>query len=124
MASISSKLSLSTFSETYNQFIKVFLIKFLYYMVHAIGYHSALHTFYCIQKIWDRYTACCETTRSRATDVMQPVSYRTFCRYWLKQLPHIVIGKPRSDLCWTCQQNSTAIMKLANTSDRQKQKVH
>ena len=43
---------------------------------------------------------------------MQPVSYRTFCRYWKSQLSHIVIGKPRSDLCWTCQQNSMEIMKI------------
>ena len=50
-----------------------------------------------------------------------PVSYRTFWRYWLKRLSHIVIGKPRSDLCWTCQQKSMAIMNLANASDHQKQ---
>ena len=82
-----------------------------------------IHTFHTIQKIWDHYIACCETTRHRISDVMHPVSYRTFCRYWLKRLSHIVIGKPRSDLCWTCQQNSMAIMKLANASDHQKQKV-
>ena len=82
-----------------------------------------IHTFHTIQKIWDHYIACCETTRHRTSDVMQPVSYWTFCRYWLKRLSHIVIGKPCSDLCWTCQQNSMAIMKLANASDHQKQKV-
>ena len=28
--------------------------------------------------------------------------------------------KPRSDLCWQCQQNSTAIMRTANLSDSEK----
>ena len=57
------------------------------------------------------------------SDVMQAVRYRVFCRLWLQQLLHIVIGKPCNDLCWTCQKNSMAIMKMANTSDCQKQKV-
>ena len=30
----------------------------------------------------------------------------------------------RSDLCWTCQANSVAIMKMANISYCQKKKVH
>ena len=54
---------------------------------------------------------------------MQPVAYRTFCRYWQLQLGYIVIGKPCSDLCWTCQQNSLAIMKMANMADKDKEKV-
>ena len=54
---------------------------------------------------------------------MQPVAYRTFCRYWQLQLGCIVIGKLRSDLCWTCQQNSQAMMKMANMADIDKEKV-
>ena len=54
---------------------------------------------------------------------LRPVAYRTFCRYWQELLPHTVISKPRSDLCWTCQQNSTTIVKATNRSDREKDKV-
>ena len=35
-------------------------------------------------------------------------------------MPSIVIMKPRSDLCWQCQQNSTDIMRTANASDVEK----
>jgi len=85
---------------------------------------AQLTNFYAffVQKIWRRYKECC-LTESAAALGLRPVAYRTFCRYWLELLPHIVISKPRSDLCWTCQQNSTAIMKLTNRSDREKERV-
>jgi len=62
-------------------------------------------------------------TDSAAALGLRPVVYKTFCRYWQELLPHIVISKPHSNLCWTCQQNSTAIMKATNRSDREKDKV-
>ena len=74
------------------------------------------------QKVWQKFIDCCNTTRARELG-MQPVAYRTFCRLWTEQLGYIVVGKPRSDLCWTCQQNSMAIMKMANMMDREKEKV-
>lgn len=51
------------------------------------------------------------------------VKYTTFCTYWRKLLPHVVIAKPRTDLCWTCQQNSAAIMKAINRPDNEKSEV-
>ena len=48
------------------------------------------------------------------------VAYSTFCLLWRTLVPSIVIMKPRSDLCWKCQQNSTAIMRTANASDAEK----
>ena len=42
-------------------------------------------------------------------------AYRTYCR-WLKELlPALVIMKPLSDLCWTCQQHSTAVQRATST---------
>ena len=32
-------------------------------------------------------------------------------------LPHVVVMKPMSDLCWLCQCNSTAITRSANRPD-------
>ena len=34
-----------------------------------------------------------------------------------------VLMKPMTDLCWTCQQNSTAILKVANFPEREKSDV-
>ena len=44
-------------------------------------------------------------------------------KYWAQLVPHIVVHKPLSDLCWVCHQNTTAIKKLANKPDEEKTKV-
>ena len=51
------------------------------------------------------------------------VAYSTFCYLWRVLVPSIVVMKPRSDLCWQCQQNSTAITRTANSSDSEKSSV-
>jgi len=38
-------------------------------------------------------------------------------------MPFIVVGRPMSDLCWQCQQNSNLIMKAVNRSAREKTMV-
>ena len=55
-----------------------------------------------------------------AVGTVHAVAYSTFCLLWRTLVPSIVIMKPRSDLCWKCQQNSTAIMRTANASDAEK----
>ena len=45
------------------------------------------------------------------------VAYTTF---WRKPLPSVIIMKPMTDLCWTCQQNSAAIRQAANSSEATK----
>lgn len=35
-------------------------------------------------------------------------------------MPSIIVMKPRSDLCWKCQENSTAIMRCSNGSEAEK----
>ena len=56
-------------------------------------------------------------------DSIQTIAYSTFCHLWRKQLPSIRLMKPMTDLCWTCQQNSSAILKAANCPERQKSSV-
>ena len=51
------------------------------------------------------------------------VKYKTFCGHWLKLLPHIVTTKHQTDLCRTCQQNSTTIMKAVNRLDDQSRRL-
>lgn len=60
------------------------------------------------------YVHCCESCKD------QFIQYTTFCCYWRTLLPFIVVGKPMSDLCWQCQQNSNLIMKAVNRSAREK----
>lgn len=65
--------------------------------------------------IWRVYRSAAESSES-----IQQVAYTTFCRLWRQLLPSILIMKPMSDLCWTCQQNSTAILRAANSSEGDK----
>ena len=37
--------------------------------------------------------------------------YTTFCRLWLTLLPSIIVIKPLTDLCWTCQQHSQGLQR-------------
>ena len=67
--------------------------------------------------IWVDYMAATETLTGRTA------SYRSFCKIWRRYLPHIMMTRPKSDLCWTCQQNSTAISLSTNKSDQEKLKV-
>ena len=51
---------------------------------------------------------------------IQAVAYTTFCLLWRTLTPSIIVMKPRSDLCWQCQQNSAAIVRSANLSESEK----
>ena len=61
--------------------------------------------------------------KARATLTFGLASYRSFCRIWQKFVPGIVITKPKSDLCWQCQQNSEKITNSSNKSDEEKVQV-
>ena len=48
------------------------------------------------------------------------VSYSKFCDLWNQLCPFIVIMRPATDLCWTCQKNNNLIQKTANLPETQK----
>ena len=68
--------------------------------------------------IWKSYIEACGTLTFRLA------SYRSFCRIWQTYKPLFVITTPKSDLCWTCQRNSTAIAVSVNKSESEKMEVH
>ena len=39
------------------------------------------------------------------------VALSTFRKLWKDLLPYIVVAKPATDLCWTCQKNNSLIIK-------------
>ena len=59
-------------------------------------------------------------SRSTVSTDIRAVGYTTFCNIWHTLLPHLVKMKPMSDLCWTCQQNSTKVMKMMNRPEGEK----
>ena len=48
------------------------------------------------------------------------VGYSKFCDLWKQLCPFIVIMRPASDLCWTCQKNNNQILKSANLPETRK----
>ena len=70
-----------------------------------------------IQSVWYLYKAACDEAGLRA------LALNTFCTLWRNTLPFITVMKPMTDLCSVCQQNSTALVRAANTPDEEKTEV-
>ena len=65
-----------------------------------------------------------ETYNEEAQNIgLRTVSRTYFQQLWKQLLPHLMVCKPMSDLCWVCQQNSTAIIRAANRPDSEKSQV-
>ena len=62
--------------------------------------------------IWRVYSEGMSETGNRAA------AYRTFCRRWKELLPSLVVMKPLSDLCWTCQQHSGAVQRVISELEK------
>ena len=69
------------------------------------------------QKVWEIYQ------NEASTAHLRNVSQTYFMNIWKTFTPEIVICKPRSDLCFICHQNSSAIIKAANKPESEKAQV-
>ena len=56
------------------------------------------------KKIHKHYVLCCEESD------LTHVCYSTFCSLWNGLLPYIVVAKPLTDLCWTCQNGNNLLL--------------
>ena len=79
---------------------------------------------YIILAVWVQYKLSADEA-----DIVA-AAYTTFCWLWRQLAPQIMLMmmmmmmmKSMSDLCWVCQQNSRAIMRLANTPEKEKSQV-
>ena len=60
------------------------------------------------------YDTTCKTADMRA------VSCRKFLQLWEQFYPNVVVANPMTDICLTCQQNTSKLQRSANLSDREK----
>ena len=70
------------------------------------------------REVWELYHRA-----AGETDAVKAVGYSLFCSLRTQLTPQVVVTKPMSDLCWTCQQNSTAIMRAQNRPEEEKSEV-
>jgi len=57
---------------------------------------------------WNCFKRACEGASKRV------VSYTKFTELWKQFHPNVVVARPTSDLCFTCQQNSSKLLRAAN----------
>ena len=67
------------------------------------------------KSIWKQFQ-----TAQSASNSTQSIAYTTFCRLWRTLVPKVITMKRMSDLCWTCQQNSTTVLRMANAPEGEK----
>ena len=65
-------------------------------------------------QVWELYQ------QATSGGSMRSVSYSSFTSLWRQLLPHVVVMKPMTDLCWMCQKNSAAITRSANRPEEEK----
>ena len=64
--------------------------------------------------VWQAYNSACEASEKQA------VTYRKFLEVWEQFFPNVVVAKPMTDLCLTCQQNTAKLQCTANLSENEK----
>ena len=64
--------------------------------------------------LWKTYTEI------SASQGQLHVGYSKFCDIWNQLCPFVLIMRPATDLCWTCQKNNNLIQKSANLPEIQK----
>ena len=69
------------------------------------------------RSVWNLYQESAHSLSLRS------IAYTTFCKVWRNFLANIVVCKPMTDLCATCQKNSAAIVRSFNLSEEEKSEV-
>ena len=64
--------------------------------------------------VWRAFKRTCNETGKQA------VCYTTVLKLWEQFHPGVVVAKPMTGLCLTCQQNTLKLMRTANLPDREK----
>ena len=64
--------------------------------------------------VWHAFKGTCDDTGK------QSVCHTTFFKLWEQFHPSVVVAKPMTDLCLTCQQNTSKLVRSANLPDWEK----
>ena len=64
--------------------------------------------------VWRTFKRTCEESGKHA------VCYTTFVKLWEQFHPDVVVAKPMTDLCLTCQQNTSKLLRSANLPEQEK----
>ena len=68
--------------------------------------------------VWNCFKSACEVASKRV------VSYTKFIELWKQFHPNLVMGKPMTDLCFTCQQNTSKLLRAEKSECVRTQQYH
>ena len=68
--------------------------------------------------VWNCFKSACEVASKRV------VSYTKFIELWKQFYPNLVMGKPMTDLCFTCQQNTSKLLRAEKSECVRTQQYH
>ena len=71
-------------------------------------------------KVYDEYVVASQEIQAAQEVQVCIFGYREFCCLWSETVPYISVMLPSSDLCFTCQQNTSAIMRSSNLQEEEK----
>ena len=71
------------------------------------------------KKVYDECVVASQEIQAAQEVQVHIFGYREFCRLWSETVPYISVMLP-SDLCFTCQQNTSAIMHSSNLPEEEK----
>ena len=63
--------------------------------------------------VWKSFKRACEESNKQA------VSYTKFTDLWKQFYPNVVVSKPMTDLCFTCQQNTSKLLRAGNLPEEE-----
>ena len=64
--------------------------------------------------VWKTFKRACEDSSKQA------VCYTKFIELWKQFHPNVVVAKPMTDLCFTCQDNTSKLLRAANLPEAEK----
>ena len=62
--------------------------------------------------VWRRLISTCEASG------LQTICYSKFAELWQQFHPNVVVAKPMTDLCFTCQQNTINLLRASNIHEK------
>ena len=68
--------------------------------------------------VWNCFKSACEVASKRV------VSYTKFIELWKQFHPNLVVAKPMTDLCFTCQQNTSKLLRAEKSECVRTQQYH
>lgn len=84
---------------------------------------SVINFLTCIKKLMFQVCSILFSTLSPFITGLPPhrsAKQTTFLNVWRRYCPFVITSRPKTDLCWQCQKNNSAVYQSANLTEEDK----